>query len=170
MNKGCQICWWVLGVFLIANIGFLGIWFSKNADELRGSRQDTETSIKKKNARHCKIMEKLDLDEGQKKAFVQEKSSFGKTIGALHQEMDSLKYELGGLIFSDFTDSVKPNELIDQIVSKQRAMELLSYQHFKTLRTICRPEQQAEFDKMFKKVMRRMRHHGHRAKSVKGNH
>lgn len=81
--------------------------------------------------------------------------------------MDSLKYELGGLIFSDSTHSVKSNELIDQIVSKQRAMELLSYQHFKTLRTICRPEQQAEFDKMFKKVMHRMRHHEHRKKNRK---
>lgn len=49
MNKRCQICWWVLGVFLIANIGFLGVWFSKNTDELRSARQETETSVIKKN-------------------------------------------------------------------------------------------------------------------------
>jgi periplasmic protein CpxP/Spy len=107
--------------------------------------------------------------------FVQKEMGFGPrqlqqydSLAKLHREkikalMDSLRtakeQELKKVAAAGFSDSAMA-QTATQSASGQTAMELLMLQHFKQVRSLCTPAQQARFDTGFYKLWHRKQEAG----------
>ena len=48
------------------------------------------------------------------------------------------------------------NKASDVIAQKQKALDLQTFNHFKKVRALCTPEQQAKYDSMIQRMFRKM--------------
>ena len=89
-----------------------------------------------------KITEELKLDNDQQKIY----SSLRKQHHRTHDSLLQLIAEKRQILYSPKPASL--DSIIQPIGQLQQQIELITYQHFKEVRKICTPEQQAKLDKM----------------------
>ncbi|GAB4429457.1 MAG: hypothetical protein OHK0039_48060 [Bacteroidia bacterium] len=89
------------------------------------------------------IIGRLGLDAAQVQAYEVLIDQHRRQIDHAERQMSALRKQLyAGLSGA----GEAPAALLDSIAATQRAIESIHYQHFRSLRDLCRPDQQAAFE------------------------
>ena len=78
------------------------------------------------------------------------------TIHILFDQLRKSKMDFYNLIYSSQVSDSSLNTAADLIAERQKKLDLQMFNHFKTVRNICTPDQLQKFDSTIKKVFIRM--------------
>ena len=136
----------LLGVLLTANV-FLVAYLLRppGKEDSRGREQVSQYLIRE-----------LKLDKQQQDSFSSMKQQFFQTMrpmwDSIRSAKDSLYRQLGNPSANDSLIA----QLAQRVADQTRRSEEKQFDHFRELRTMCRPEQQAVFDTLIPKMLTRM--------------
>jgi periplasmic protein CpxP/Spy len=135
----------LVAVLLLTNIAMLVFMLSRPCGKKNMRR-----------SREAAMTEFLQKDMGFSPQQLQQYDSLGRqhreSMGAMFDTMRNAKAQLlKKLAAEGFTDSAMA-QAATLSAGKQQQMELLMLQHFKTIRNLCTPMQQAKFDTLYYKV------------------
>jgi len=140
----------IIAILVIANIIMIALFLQKKEAPVKQSyRQNKKAYIT------AFLQKDIGFDQQQLQQF--------DTLSNQHQERTSGMYEIikgnkeeqfKQLVAGNFTDSTI-NAVADQSAATQKIMEVISFNHLKNLRLICKPDQLQKFDAMFGKVLNR---------------
>lgn len=86
------------------------------------------------------------MDEEQQKAYAQLRDKHRSQVEAFKTQNSALRKQLFGLLAQQGAGDPMVLQLTDSIASIKRQEEILTYEHFRQVRAICRPDQQTRFD------------------------
>jgi Spy/CpxP family protein refolding chaperone len=102
------------------------------------------------------IIERLQLDEAQQKQFEELKHEHHSYILGIQREAGALHNSLFTLLQAEQLDTAARDSIITRLEAGYRRKELVTFDHFKKLRTILRPDQKAAFDDFVAELGRRL--------------
>jgi len=102
------------------------------------------------------LVETLQLDEQQQIAYTKIREEHQQKAREYQQESNARNKRLFDLLATPVVDSVRMFEIADSISIRQKAMELYTFEHFRALRAICRPDQQQKFDSIIGEAVKQM--------------
>jgi periplasmic protein CpxP/Spy len=136
-----------IAVLLATNIAML--LFFLNKPGRRSARLEREAALT------TLVQQDLGFNQQQLQQFDSLRKGHREQVRGL---MDSLRnskeQELKALGAAGFSDSAMLQSA-SRSASGQTAMELLMLQHFKSIRSLCTPEQQSKFDTLYYKLWQR---------------
>ncbi len=94
------------------------------------------------------IIERLHFDAQQEKQYRQLISEHQHQTRSLNKKSLQFYREYYGLLASEQPDTAKANILSSQIAQTQRALAQLNFSHFKQIKALCEPDQQADFTRL----------------------
>lgn len=150
MNPGLKIksLYILVGVLLLINIATLGfIWYTtvnvKAELERHPPRPDNNNSF---------LADELGLTGEQLNKFDTLKSEHHQGVQKIMGQTKELKDQLFECIKTG--DDAKAKELAGKLSENNKAMELLTYEHFKEVRNICNENQKIKFDRILVELVR----------------
>ena len=150
MNPGIKIksLYILVGVLLFINIATLGfIWYTtikvKTEQEMHPPRPDKNNSF---------LSDELGFTGEQSQKFEVLKTEHRRGVENILGQTKELKDGLFDCIKTG--DEAKAKEIAGKIAENQRALDLLTYEHFKEVRKICNNEQKNKFDRILKELIR----------------
>lgn len=72
----------------------------------------------------------------------------------LLEKNKQLREKLFGLLKHNDGDSIKVNKYVDSILLNQRHIELMTYYHFRDVKSMCSPEQQIKLEEIIKEAIK----------------
>jgi Spy/CpxP family protein refolding chaperone len=102
------------------------------------------------------IVERLRLDDAQQKQFEELKHEHHSYVLDIQKDAGELHHQLFSLLQADPLDTAARDSVITRLEAVYRRKELVTFDHFKKLRAILRPEQKAEFDDFVAELGRRL--------------
>lgn len=102
------------------------------------------------------ISHELNFNDKQKADFEKLKQEHQGTMKQVHDDMKKNKDEMFAIISKGQNDSVKVNQLADNIAKDQKQIELATYSHFQKVRAMCDDSQKKKFDEIIGEVLRMM--------------
>ena len=146
---------------MLGNVLLLSIWW------LRGGRCDGDRgkgrSSREEYAKHMRLFlnEKAGIDSVQFEQISNLRTDYYVLLEPLRNNVDSLRKELAFYTFSDGKDTSVVAELVGEIVHNQREIEYLNCKHYKSVRKVCRSEEQKQkLDQAFRNFV--SKHHKRR--------
>lgn len=139
----------VIAILLVANIVMLSFFLMKKGNGRNDKRPD----------RKAMIAEFLKKEVGFNQAQLQQYD----TLSDMHREnmkkmfdnsRSSKDNQFKQLAAGNFNDSIM-SSLADQSAASQKVMELQMFNHLKSIRMLCTPEQLPKFDSLFVKILNR---------------
>lgn len=150
MKRPCKICWLILSLFLIANFVLIGVWWFDN-DQPEKQKDKAYSSEGRRERMREHMREQAGVDDAQFEEMYQLWELHGKDMKGFDDEMNQFRHSLMQESFSISADSVKVNSLLDSIMILQRKIDDANYKHFRSLRDICKSDEQREMlGKMFR--------------------
>ena len=150
----------VIAVLLISNIALL---FFKSSGEKDGSPKPDNVNpremVKKK------LKEDVGFSDEQLAIY---DSLRKKHFESLHPMLESLKMSkdsLFKLVFTPGTPDSVIRKYADKIAEKQEAIDLKTFNHFRSLKAICTEEQQPKIDTFIQQIVKRIINGGRRNSS-----
>ncbi len=140
----------IIAILVVANIIMIALFLQKKEEPVKQSYRQNKKAY---------ITAFLQKDIG----FNQQQLQQFDTLSNHHQERTRGMYEkikgnkeeqFKQLVAGNFTDSTI-NAIAEQSATAQKAMEVMSFNHLKNIRLICKPGQLQKFDAMFGKVLNR---------------
>jgi Spy/CpxP family protein refolding chaperone len=130
-----RITAWIIGLLLILNILSVGtLWF------FQFRRQPPPPEIGPGPVQHF-LEAELQLTQEQAQQFARLRQEHSQAAKALNDAGHQLKGTLLNEVFTDAPDVEKVTRLAEEIGQKQTELELLLFQHFLALKSLCSPEQ-----------------------------
>ncbi len=126
----------IIGLLLL-NFGMLGFLLSRRPPG-RDGRPPEPKDI---------IIERLKLDAAQQGKFAGLRDEHQRDLRATRERNTAFRKKLYEELAAPQPEQTRIAALADSISLFQKEAELATFDHFKKLRAICRPEQQAEFDR-----------------------
>lgn len=102
------------------------------------------------------IIERLRLDEGQQRQFDELRHEHHSHILDIQKEAGALHNQLFSLLQAGQLDTAARDSIITLLEAGYRRKELVTFDHFKKLRGILRPDQKADFDDFVEELGRRL--------------
>ena len=102
------------------------------------------------------ISHELNFSQQQKADFEKLKQEHQTVMKQAHDDMKKNKDEIFSYISKGQNDSVKVNQLADNIAKDQKQIELATYNHFQKVRALCDDNQKKKFDEIIGEVLRMM--------------
>jgi Spy/CpxP family protein refolding chaperone len=119
--------------------------------------RNTDSAVEKRGSTFSQMVRDLQLDSAQQLIFRQRKDSFMKSMKPLWEDIRKSKYEL----YRQLQDVNTPDSVIHLLTlvigEKTVISEEMQFKHFRELRTVCTPEQQARFDTLVPQMTSRYR-------------
>lgn len=150
MNPGLKIksLYIITGLLLLINVATLGfIWYTsfklRVEPPLNPPRPDSSNSF---------LADELRFTGEQAQKFESLKKEHRQGVQNIMLQTKGLKDQLFDCIKTG--DDVKAKELAQKLSENNKAMELLTYEHFKEVRKICSDEQKVKFDKILIELVR----------------
>lgn len=100
------------------------------------------------------LAQQLNFNEDQQKQFEKLRNEHHESLEDFRDKGRDLHDQFFELLRTVPTDSVKVAQLADEIAANQKSIELMTFHHFEKVRGLCTPEQQKEFDKIIRDVIR----------------
>jgi len=94
------------------------------------------------------IIERLHFDDQQEKQYRQLIGEHQNQTRSLNNKSQQLYRQYYGLLASDQPDTAKEGLLVGQIAQTQRTLAQLNFSHFKQIKALCKPDQQADFTRL----------------------
>lgn len=147
-NSSTRILTVAVIILLLANLAlvYFIITGKKGSDRREGRKDPMEIMIKE-----------LNMTEQQQTAFKSMKDEHFKNIRPLFDSMRSIKSQF----FSLMKDSTVSDSAIQQgeqkVLDQQKRMDMMTFDHFKKLRSLFTTEQLPKYDSLINKMMDRRR-------------
>lgn len=137
---------WIIGILVLLNLVLLSVLFFPKPDqqEERG-RRNPNNFLKKE----------LNLTDAQLVQFKELRKTHFETSKEILKDIRTLKNEMLEAIAAASPDTLRANNLAEQIGLKETAKEKLLVQHYLELQEVCAPEQREKLKRVFKKAMSR---------------
>lgn len=149
----------IIGILLVANIAMVSFFFMKKDGDRHEKRPDRKTMIagflKNEIGFSAQQLQQYDTLSNR------HKENMKKMFDSLRSTKDRQFKELAAANFSDSA----MNFIAAQSASSQKIMELQMFNHLKSVRMLCTPEQLPKFDSLFVKVLNRRGNGGERKKT-----
>ncbi|GAB4001174.1 hypothetical protein GCM10028807_56700 [Spirosoma daeguense] len=94
------------------------------------------------------IVERLHFDEEQQRQYREMGNQHHRQTEQLNEESVQLFQTYYKLLAQPQPDSAKSSVLVRQIADVQRRIAELNFAHFQEIKSLCRPDQQADFTKL----------------------
>src|SRR5665647_869354 len=139
----------IIAILLIANIAMLAFFLQKKGSGKQGGRPDRKAFI-------ANFLKKdIGFNQQQLIQYDTLSNRHRKKISSLFENVRNNKNEqFQQLLAGDFSDSAI-NVVADQSAASQKIMEVQMFNHIKSIRLLCTPEQLPKFDSLFIKVFNR---------------
>lgn len=86
------------------------------------------------------------MDEVQQKSYAQLRDAHRAQVESFRAQNSDLRKQLFAQLAQHSSSDPIVLQLTDSIASVKRQEEILTYEHFREVRAICRPDQQSKFD------------------------
>lgn len=107
------------------------------------------------------IIERLRLDDAQQQRFEELKQEHHSQVLEIQKEAGALHNSLFALLQADAPDTAARDSIIALLDAGYRRKELVTFDHFKKLRSILKPDQKADFDVFVDELGRRLMEQPH---------
>jgi Spy/CpxP family protein refolding chaperone len=133
---------WIIAILVILNLGMLVFLFLG-----RPGRHMHEVMEKGGGPKQI-IIERLHLDAEQQKKYDVMVERHRKEMFRLNDVSRGMHDKLYAFLKTDSADTQQTDSLMKQIAENQYQIENLNFNHFKEIRSLCRPEQMDDFNKL----------------------
>lgn len=116
--------------------------------------------------------ERIGFDSQQQTSFDSLRTIHMTAVDSLRQASVPMRLQLFGLLDSAALDTTRFVSLLDSIAQNRREQELRTFEHFQSVRAICRPDQMDKFREALRdvsKFMSKPPHHKGRDDRGKGD-
>lgn len=141
----------IIGILVLTNLAVLGyfLWYKKppQARGGEGNREGWMTSLLKK---------EVGFDDSQIALYDSLKNQQKETIKPMFEQMRLAKENFFRLLSDPAANDSLVQEASDAIAQQQKKLDLQTFDHFKKVRAICKPEQLALYDSVVQRMFRRM--------------
>ncbi|MCX6214484.1 periplasmic heavy metal sensor [Spirosoma sp.] len=100
------------------------------------------------------IIERLHLDASQQVRYRQLVKEHQEHTHTLNQKTAQLYRTYYGLLETPTYDARRANSLSQQIADNQRSIAQLNFDHFTQIKSLCRPDQQEDFNRLVSDLAR----------------
>jgi Spy/CpxP family protein refolding chaperone len=139
----------VIIFLMVLNVGTLGfLWLNGKQREGRFPPSPREADRM--------MTDRMKFDEKQLDQFEDLKHEHHEQMIQLHEQAKELHVALFGLLKEKVIDTVKRNNLIQLLQQNSRQKEIVTFDHFRKLRAILRPDQTQYFDGFMEEFSRRI--------------
>lgn len=101
------------------------------------------------------LVRALDLDEQQRVELKKLRDDHFKETRGIHEEARKSKRAMFDALVSSTPDTLLAQRYADEYANQMKKIDEALIQHYLDIRVICRPEQQEELRKVFRKAIRR---------------
>ena len=137
---------WALLLVILCNIGLVvTIWLKPHWDN--GARPETPRDY---------VIRNLNFSDGQVKQYDALIKEHRKAMDQLGNEAIGYRKLLFENLRNEPHSNINTDSLAQLIANNQKQIEIVTYNHFKQVRTICNDEQKAKFDEIINDVMKKM--------------
>ena len=142
----------IIGVLLLTNIAVLVYFLTQKKDHTTEA-----ANAKKEPSTVTEMLQKeVGFTEEQIARYKPMKEKQKAIIRPMYDDMRKTKDSLFRLLsYPEPSDSVL-NKMADAIAQKQKALDLLTFDYFKRVRTLCKAEQLSKYDSMILPMLRKM--------------
>jgi periplasmic protein CpxP/Spy len=105
------------------------------------------------------LTHELNLDESQIKQFDALRKEHHEEAMIIQEKSRKMHHRFFDLLKNMPADSLVSAQLADSMAMCQKQMEMLTFNHFKKVRDICKPEQQKKFDEVINEALEMMAPH-----------
>ena len=106
------------------------------------------------------LSEELNFTPEQNEKFAKLRDEHFTASRKLFEEMHNSMDDMIDLVKSNGDNKTKAEEYASQTASKQKELQILAYNHFKSIRDLCDEKQKEKFDVILKDVARHMAQQG----------
>jgi periplasmic protein CpxP/Spy len=136
----------IIAVLVVTNLGML--WYF--------SKPEKEEKPRSRNERMAEYMKKeLGFDDAQVKQYLAYRELRDSVMAPLNMEMRAARMEMVNLLRQPSVPDSLVKAVVTRIGEKQVPIELESYNHFRRTQSLCRPDQQAKYDSMLVRMVKR---------------
>ena len=134
---------WLVVVLMLANIGVITLFLMgrHHQEEKRGTPGEF-------------LVRELNLDTKQQAQLHELASKHHTESEKIRGEIKDARDHFFDLIKQPNVNDSAKNATATEVADKLKALDLLTFDHFRQVRMICTPEQQVKFDKVLNEAMR----------------
>ena len=92
------------------------------------------------------LVKETNMDDAQKDAYQQLRTAHHTQMTVFRSQNSLLRGKLFELLATRDANTPEVQQMIDSIASNRKQEEIATFEHFRKVRALCRPEQQAKFD------------------------
>lgn len=142
----------IIGVLLLTNIAVL-VYFLGQKKE----KKSIPDNAKNNKGFVAEMLQKeVGFTEEQTAEYKQLKEKQREIIRPMYDDMRNAKDSLFRLLSYPATSDSVLKAMAEAIAQKQKALDLQTFNYFKTLRTLCTPEQLPKYDSMILPLLRKI--------------
>lgn len=142
----------IIGVLLLTNIAVL-IYFLGQ----KGENKSVHDNAKNNKGFVAEMLQKeVGFTEEQTAEYKKLKEKQREIIRPMYDDMRNAKDSLFRLLSYPATSDSVLKAMAEAIAQKQKALDLQTFNYFKTLRTLCTPEQLPKYDSMILPLLRKI--------------
>ena len=142
----------IIGVLLLTNIAVL-VYFLGQKKENKSVHNNAKSN---KSFVAEMLQKEVGFTEEQTAEYKQLKEKQHKMIRPMYDDMRNAKDSLFRLLSYPATSDSVLKTMAESIAQKQKALDLQTFNYFKTLRTLCTPEQLPKYDSMILPLLRKI--------------
>jgi Spy/CpxP family protein refolding chaperone len=148
MNKDNFYRFVIIALLLLNSATLAFMWFAKDGEPKGdGHRPPRPDQL---------IKERLALDDAQSMQFDGFKHEHHSAMVDLQIESSDLHQTLFALLKAPVIDTASRDSIITQIQELSRQKELITFEHFRQVRSILNDDQQTKFDAFVEEISRRI--------------
>jgi periplasmic protein CpxP/Spy len=98
------------------------------------------------------IINRLKLNDAQIKQFEMLKKEHRSQVEPIQEASRKLHDEYFGLLKQDKVDSVKANQILEQIANNQKELDRVTFKHFEKIKGICDSSQKELFSRFIDEI------------------
>jgi protein CpxP len=136
-----KIVAWLIGVLILANIATLTFfWIGHLINQRNNSPKEF-------------LAKKLNFNSNQKNAYFKLAKEHNESAQTIREQIKLEKETLFQLLKSEnINDSIR-NEMAFRVSKSIKSLDILTFEHFRKVRTICNEEQKPKFDAIIQKMV-----------------
>ncbi len=102
------------------------------------------------------LIKSIGFDVAQQTQFARLRDAHQQASRDFRERNGALRSRFYDLLAMNQVDSTRVQQLVDSIGEGQKQMEMVTFQHFREVRALCRPEQQPKFDAVIGEALQTM--------------
>jgi Spy/CpxP family protein refolding chaperone len=144
---------WAIAILIVLNLCALGtVWYQQRMQP----RMRPPHHFRKRGRGLARFIDReLNLTPQQSAKVKAQQKNFFDQADVLHREIGELRKEMMEQLLKPSPDGARVDELADEIGAKETQMARLRFAHFQEIKSVCRPEQEKEFEVLIHDVIRK---------------